>query len=99
MVNNPFRTPQHEDIGLFEIQALECPFCAKRRLGVYMGYHPHVTCFECGADGPHAAADRSPHEAIVLWNDRRQRGMQPQMVGDGDKRPKPSVRKANKERP
>jgi transposase-like protein len=29
-----------------------CPFCKSSHVGLYMGPHPHVTCLQCGADGP-----------------------------------------------
>lgn len=29
-----------------------CPFCKSLHNGLYMGPNPHVTCLQCGADGP-----------------------------------------------
>lgn len=29
-----------------------CPFCQSKTVGLYMGPSPHMTCGNCGADGP-----------------------------------------------
>lgn len=29
-----------------------CPFCRSKTIGLYMGPSPHMTCGNCGADGP-----------------------------------------------
>ncbi|WP_396604922.1 hypothetical protein ACFLEY_22810 [Bradyrhizobium sp. YCK136] len=51
-----------------------CPFCKSAWVGLYMGPFPHVTCLDCGADGPLSKKHRGDdmfvrqHIAIDQWN-------------------------------
>jgi hypothetical protein len=41
-----------EVLHRFGEQPGRCPFCKGSHVGLYMGPNPHVTCLQCGADGP-----------------------------------------------
>ena len=50
-----------------------CPFCGCRHIGLYFGPSPHMTCSECGADGPTfdgagETLELRQHQAVKAWN-------------------------------
>lgn len=65
--------PKPEAEALFgDIRA--CPFCASQAVGLWVRGMPHVTCGNCGADGPAVDGDSDRHvrclQAVHLWNAR-----------------------------
>lgn len=54
-------------------QIKPCPFCNSRNIGLYMGPSPHMTCGNCGADGPTFdgridTIEHRQHQAVKAWN-------------------------------
>lgn len=50
-----------------------CPFCNCRTVGLYMGPSPHMTCANCGADGPTfdgggETIEQRQCDAVKAWN-------------------------------
>ena len=50
-----------------------CPFCGCDSVGLYLGPSPHMTCANCGADGPtfegaRETLDLRQHQAVKAWN-------------------------------
>lgn len=59
--------------GRFGETAKPCPFCNCPVVGLWVGPSPHMTCAECGADGPTFGGRRETlemrqHQAIKAWN-------------------------------
>ncbi|WP_410052514.1 Lar family restriction alleviation protein [Bradyrhizobium sp. SZCCHNS3053] len=53
-----------------------CPFCHSADVGLWLSPQPHITCLDCGADGPlvsHAVREdltARQYRALKLWNER-----------------------------
>ena len=50
-----------------------CPFCNFPHIGLYLGPSPHMTCSNCGADGPtfdgsKETIEQRQHDAVKAWN-------------------------------
>ncbi len=50
-----------------------CPFCNCPVAGLWVGPSPHMTCADCGADGPTFEGSREllefrQHKAVKAWN-------------------------------
>lgn len=60
-----------ERLGL---DLLPCPFCGNPYPALWVGPNPHVTCGNCGADGPCDIAKGdivvNQRNAIFRWNQR-----------------------------
>ena len=57
----------------YGVDVKPCPFCACRQVGLYLGPSPHMTCANCGADGPTfdgrlETLDERQHQAVQAWN-------------------------------
>lgn len=57
---------------------MHCPFCGGTRVALWLGPAPHITCGECGADGPAIEGERSDlferqRRAVNAWNTRSAR--------------------------
>lgn len=70
---NPHLTSD-ETAATFGIELNQCPFCGHLPQ-LSAGYTPHVTCYECGADGPYVEGPSDTRfercvKAILLWNKR-----------------------------
>lgn len=58
---------------IYGVDIKPCPFCGCRHIGLYMGPSPHMTCANCGADGPafdgraETLAERQA-QAVKAWN-------------------------------
>ena len=55
-----------------------CPFCNCLTVGLYVGPSPHMTCANCGADGPTfegagETIEHRQHQALKAWNGSMQR--------------------------
>lgn len=67
--------PPDEVEGRFNTTLEPCPFCRTRNVGLFCGPLPHVSCMQCGADGPideRRGLDvaEKQFQAIRLWNIR-----------------------------
>jgi hypothetical protein len=50
-----------------------CPFCNCPEVGLWVGPSPHMTCAQCGADGPTfegalETIEHRQHQALRAWN-------------------------------
>lgn len=61
--------PMHVHPAALGLECLPCPFCGSGNLGVYMGRQTHITCGDCGADGP-LVAEGQATLAVMHWNAR-----------------------------
>lgn len=57
----------------YGVEIRPCPFCRCPTVGLYMGPSPHMTCANCGADGPTfegrgGTLEQRQHEAVTAWN-------------------------------
>lgn len=65
-----------ETMSRFTLDINNCPFCQSANVGLCgTGAAPHMTCLECGADGPMAeiigdGRDAACWRAISKWNKR-----------------------------
>lgn len=70
MIRSRFEHPNLASVGMFGMEAKPCPFCKSNRLAVAVTHEAHVSCMNCGADGPRIERGHDPREAIDLWNNR-----------------------------
>ncbi len=58
----------------YNVAVEPCPFCRSGNVGLYLGPSPHMTCLDCGADGPlpetRMERDWTNFAAVELWNQR-----------------------------
>ena len=71
---NENRVMGHSHVeGRFGETVKPCPFCGCPVAGLWVGPSPHMTCAECGADGPTFEGARETlelrqHQAVKAWN-------------------------------
>lgn len=73
VINQRGLMPSGEVTDRFGVEAVKCPFCFTPFPGIFMeGYHPHVICRWCGAEGPkaHQHGLEGALEAVLKWNNR-----------------------------
>lgn len=57
----------------YGVEIKPCPFCGCRHIGLYLGPSPHMTCANCGADGPTfdgraETIEERQEQAVNAWN-------------------------------
>jgi hypothetical protein len=62
----------HEVEARFGSMPAPCPFCGSKTVGLWMGPTPHMTCGNCGADGPAYEGkrddlDQRQQHAFTAW--------------------------------
>jgi hypothetical protein len=64
----------YEVFDRFGVEVKPCPFCGSHYVALYMSHILHVTCIDCGADGPQAEVNDmggSTHPGFIAlerWN-------------------------------
>lgn len=70
--------PPQQVASRFNVEIKPCPFCGSLEIGLFTSGAPHMTCGNCGADGPRAAGRRGSWDelerrqfvAVQAWNRR-----------------------------
>lgn len=67
-MHSRFDTPHTAPIAEFTNRANvpPCPFCGSTFLRVHIGHEPHVSCMQCGTDGPRPARAKDNPDAARL---------------------------------
>lgn len=70
VLRHKFEHPNLASPSAFGMDAKPCPFCKSSAVAVTVTHRPHVSCVDCGTDGPQADPGADPRMAISLWNNR-----------------------------
>lgn len=76
--------PPGQVASRFNAEPLPCPFCHSKTVGLWVGPTPHMTCGNCGADGPAFEGSKDDleyrqHRAFEAWQAAERSAKNPNM--------------------